>query len=448
MKAKLYFLIVLVIFSALFHQDSNSQVWWDECNTGVTVSLNSVHNLDGEVAWVCGDNGTVLRTTNYGYNWSNLGGGGLPSNITLVNIFVSSTTTALVAGYTGSNTYVYRTVISGGAWTQVFSQANGFINAIWMTSNTEGFMQGNPVGGRWSLWKTTNGGVNWDSTGLYLPQAGSETGWKNSLWVSGSRIWFGTNNSRIYYSSNNGATWSTQTTAPVTNTFTVWTDTIQAPIGFAGGSSLLKTTNQGLNWNVVSSLGSGNINGFTGRGYYYYYFWYIRSNNNIYNSNTGSQWYIEYTAPSGNYTHISRSPEVFWGPCELYAVRDNGGISRGNFIIDNIKLISSEVPSAYKLYQNYPNPFNSTTKFKFDTRILPHSKTGEIRGGHVKLILYNLLGQEIDILVDKVVQPGLYEADWQGNSNPSGIYFYRLLITDPNSSDIVFNEIRKMVMVK
>ena len=44
-------------------------------------------------------------------------------------------------------------------------------------------MEGDPVGGRWSLWKTINGGINWDSTGMFVPQNGTEAGWSNSVYL-------------------------------------------------------------------------------------------------------------------------------------------------------------------------------------------------------------------------------------------------------------------------
>ncbi|HMT12198.1 MAG TPA: hypothetical protein PKA39_11330, partial [Ignavibacteria bacterium] len=150
--------------------------------TGVTTPLTSVSNYDNMNAWMCGDNGVVLRSTNNGYNLSNVSGNGLPSNISLVNIYGINVSTALTAGYIGTITYVYRTSNSGANWNLVFSQPNGFINGIWFNGPLNGFMTGDPVGGRWSLWKTTNGGVNWDSTGMFHAQQNGELGWNYSLY--------------------------------------------------------------------------------------------------------------------------------------------------------------------------------------------------------------------------------------------------------------------------
>ena len=156
MRSLLIFLLALLFVCSY----AESQYFWTEQVSGTTTNLTSVSNIDAFNAWVCGSNGVVLKTSNSGYNWSNLSGGGLPSNISLVNIYGISSTVALTSGYIGSVTYVYRTSNSGINWHLVFTQPNGFINGIWMQNSLSGFMQGDPVSNRWSLFRTTNGGIN------------------------------------------------------------------------------------------------------------------------------------------------------------------------------------------------------------------------------------------------------------------------------------------------
>ena len=79
------------------------------------------------------------------------------------------------------------------------------------------------------------------------------------------------------------------------------------------------------------------------------------------------------------------------------------------------------VPPDFILYPKYPNPFNSETEIRYD---LPLAK-------HVRLAVYNLLGQEVAVLVDEVQGPGHYTIRWdgtdkRGNGVPSGVYVYRL----------------------
>jgi len=185
---------------------------WVEQTSGVLTLLVSVSAVDNNVCWIGGETGVVLRTTNGGTTWTNVGGGlviGTTNNVN--NVYALDSNSCLAAAFSPTGTFVYRTTNGGSNWTQVFTQNPGFIDAIRMTSATDGFMVGDPVNSRWSLWKTSNGGATWDSTGLYLIANGTEAGWNNSLYTSGSNIWFGTETSaRIYYSSNNGATWTAQ----------------------------------------------------------------------------------------------------------------------------------------------------------------------------------------------------------------------------------------------
>ncbi|MCI0450446.1 MAG: T9SS type A sorting domain-containing protein [Chlorobi bacterium] len=427
--------IILLLFFSRILIYAQSGTTWTEQNSGVTVQLTSVSVAGFNIAWICGYNGTVLKTTNAGTNWINVSGNGISSTVLLINIFGIDANNALTAGYLGSNTFVYRTTNSGINWNQVFFQANGFINAVWMVSSNNGFMQGDPVGGRWSLWKTANSGLNWDSTGLYLPQAGSEAGWNNSLYISSppNRIWFGTNNSRIYYSSNYGNNWIIQSTSPEVNSYAITSDNFSN--AFAGGVSLLKTTNSGNNWAVISSMGTGNFGGITWNNLisgnnFFLRTWYVRSDNRIFfSSNEGNTWISDYTAPSGTYRHINNNrASSFY----IWAVRNNGGISRGLVDIGGgINIISNEIPVSFTLSQNYPNPFNPVTKFRFS---VPKKSL-------VKLMVYNSLGNEIENLLSEVLPPAVYEATWDASKYSSGVYFYRLEAKD-------FIQTKKMILIK
>lgn len=74
-------------------------------------------------------------------------------------------------------------------------------------------------------------------------------------------------------------------------------------------------------------------------------------------------------------------------------------------------------PNRFFLSQNYPNPFNPTTNIGYQIADL----------GLVTLKVYDVLGQRIATLVDKVEQPGNYEVKLNGSGLASGVYFYRLV---------------------
>ncbi len=96
----------------------------------------------------------------------------------------------------------------------------------------------------------------------------------------------------------------------------------------------------------------------------------------------------------------------------------------------------STVPSQFALKQNYPNPFNPTTTIKYEIARLVD----------VKLVIYNSLGQEVAVLVNKRQQAGYYQVKWDGRNYAgervgSGIYFYQLKAGD-------HIETAKMLLVK
>lgn len=99
------------------------------------------------------------------------------------------------------------------------------------------------------------------------------------------------------------------------------------------------------------------------------------------------------------------------------------------------------IPTAFHLYQNYPNPFNPGTRFQYD---LPKST-------HVRLDIYNTLGQRIRTLVDEQKPAGTHKIIWDGQTDngkavAAGIYIYRLQAN--TSSGRIFVQSRKLVFVR
>ncbi|MBC8278504.1 MAG: T9SS type A sorting domain-containing protein [FCB group bacterium] len=95
------------------------------------------------------------------------------------------------------------------------------------------------------------------------------------------------------------------------------------------------------------------------------------------------------------------------------------------------------MPLTYYLDANYPNPFNHTTRIAFG---LPDDAT-------VKLRNFNILGQEVAILIDDYKIAGRYNLEWQMERYlSSGIYLYSLEIRSNNQT--VFSRHRKMLYVK
>jgi hypothetical protein len=91
----------------------------------------------------------------------------------------------------------------------------------------------------------------------------------------------------------------------------------------------------------------------------------------------------------------------------------------------------SSLPSDFRLFQNYPNPFNPTTSIRYSV----------LSSTYVNLTVYNVLGQEIQTLVNEEKYPGMYEVVFDASHLSSGIYFYRLTAGQ-------YTETKKMILQK
>jgi hypothetical protein len=89
------------------------------------------------------------------------------------------------------------------------------------------------------------------------------------------------------------------------------------------------------------------------------------------------------------------------------------------------------IPTTVELYQNYPNPFNPTTKIQFS---LPNSSI-------ISLKIYNVLGQEIETLVNGLYNKGNHLLNWNAKNFTSGVYYYVLNYNGSRYS-------KKMLLIK
>ena len=96
--------------------------------------------------------------------------------------------------------------------------------------------------------------------------------------------------------------------------------------------------------------------------------------------------------------------------------------------------VSAEVvaaPVEFALNQNYPNPFNPTTSINFSLA----------EPSFVKLAVYNLLGEEVQVLRNENMDAGSFNINFDAASLPSGMYLYKLETAQ-------FTSVRKMMLMK
>jgi 5-hydroxyisourate hydrolase-like protein (transthyretin family) len=96
-------------------------------------------------------------------------------------------------------------------------------------------------------------------------------------------------------------------------------------------------------------------------------------------------------------------------------------------------ILKYSAPKEFALYQNYPNPFNPTTTIRYS---IPEA--GSVP---VNLKIYDILGREVETLVNKDQKAGNYEVEFNAGKYASGMYIYRLTAGN-------FKSIKKMMLVK
>ena len=89
------------------------------------------------------------------------------------------------------------------------------------------------------------------------------------------------------------------------------------------------------------------------------------------------------------------------------------------------------VPLTYRLQQNYPNPFNPETKIKYSVPQI----------SQVQIKVFDVLGNEIETLVNEEKPIGIYELTWNAINLPSGVYFYQLRAGS-------YVDTKKMILIK
>lgn len=385
---------------------------WVSQVSGVTEQLRSVATVSSSVGWVCGRGGTVLLTGDNGAIWLNVGNGSVLQSSLLYAIASPFENLAIVATANVDSTIIFRTTDYGSSWSRQYAQQLGFIDAIRMYNTTSGIAVGDPIGGRWTILRTANGGSTWSRISTEPVQLGSETGLVNCLATVGTtHIWFGTDSNRVYRSTDGGTTWSwARTTAPVCNA--VWFNSTSFGVsGFSDGT-IANTTDGGATWTSMMLPGSGAVTGITGAGTND--FWVTRTTTVYRSRDRGQTWSVEYVSPSGSFQHINFAATGSSGTG--WAITNAGGIARFDGLLTGVAERTKDIPETFLLKQNYPNPFNPSTTIEYE---LPQES-------YVELRVFDILGRGVETLVHGKEMPGVHWVPWRAVDFSSGVYFYRL----------------------
>jgi photosystem II stability/assembly factor-like uncharacterized protein len=193
---------------------------WHKVPVPTTASLRGL-SVAGGAVWASGTQGTVIRTTDDGKTWSVMTVPGAEKlDFRGVHAFDASSAVIMSSGPAqDGQARIYRTSDGGKSWTQVYQEKTPgvFFDAIAFWDRKHGIVLSDPVGGRFALFITGDGGVTWTPLrpSVMPPALANEGAFAASnscLTVQGeSNVWFSTGGAqvaRVFHSSDRGKSWS------------------------------------------------------------------------------------------------------------------------------------------------------------------------------------------------------------------------------------------------
>jgi len=409
-------LLLICVFS-LANSKTFSQNFWEKIDSPTTKLLNSIVFIDSLNGWVAGDSGLIIHTSNGGLNWETQYSN---DSLNVVNIFFLNNQlgwgSAWSSFYEPYGTYLVKTTDGGKNWSsEYFRISNSLVNAFYFLDSLTGFAVGYPQ----VFHRTTDGGSSWSHVNLdsslvsglppytikfYSPQYGFACG--------GIRDVRGV----VWRTTDGGLSWKTVvdtlTSEPLYDLHIF--DSLNV-IAMGGdpefGTSQVVTSDGGETW-AYTALGI----------FYYPYSVDFRNRTEgwvpmgeqrkfLYTSDTGMNWIEISTPDSTNITRIT-FPDSLHG----YGIGPYGNIAKYSYQKPTNLIEAEESISNFNLLQNYPNPFNLSTTIKYSLA----------KEEHVKLAVYNMLGEELATIVNTTQNAGWYEVNFNASNLSSGVYIYKI----------------------
>jgi len=256
----------------------------------------------------------------------------------------------------------------------------------------------------WGIHSSGNNGNSW--TALYQNESIS------AIDVSGQDIFAYSNGyGWILHSTNLGLTWTGVNVGPFSSgrEFLI-TDSLVYMVGWQG---VFRSAIRGDTWTKVNSgFAQIEANGITKS---HASLFVANGSSGVYRSNdAGDSWSAINEGMTDMYIFSVRSNNNY-----LFAGGLGGGVWRRpltEIVTDIDQVRSAPMPRSFSLEQNYPNPFNPETHIEFSLN----------RSGHTTLKVFNILGQEVEILADEFMTAGRHHSIWKPTNQPNGVYVYRL----------------------
>jgi len=368
-------------------------------------------NISGKI--FAGTSDGVSMTTNEGITWNSINNG--LSNLTVQTL--EAIDTSILAGTYGGG--VFKTTdMNFTSWIPMNAGLSGsglYVNKLHRSIATS------------LLYTATYNGVYVYNNNQWIRISnGLGSSWVYSIISIGSTVLFAGTSSGVYRSVNSGANWVLVSALPNQTCYALLTvgNTIYTAVGTSG---VYISNDSGNTW---TSIGLSNQSVRDLKFYNNVLIAGTWSNGIFVSTNQGVNWTNRVEGLNFNYKNVYTlciyNNNVFAG---FYA--QSVWKRPLSEIITGISNGSQNMPAQLFLAQNYPNPFNSITKISY---LVPKS-------GNVKIVVYDMLGKQLNVIINSVHNRGYYEVLYDASNLASGIYIYKLEFEN-------ITLVRKMLLLK
>lgn len=419
--------LILIINTGIAAQDN-----WQKLDSPTNELLRNLSAVDENYVWAAGPNGTIIRTTNGGNDWETLNSG---VTTAIYDIFFLNRNLGWAVTFPFEQPYftgILKTTNGGDDW-QIDQYPEEFIQfrTIHFLDSLNGFIGGARIE------KTSDGGETWHSV-IVDSNAVSDYPVIRFKFFD-DQLGFASGGSRdhagvMWRTTDGGLNWTAESVSP-DEVFDFHLKDSLNIVALSGDPEyifptvLVKSTNAGADWistNLQHFIISWAIDFRTVNEA-----WSASGINFLFSSDGGDNWSVKETPDNAAVFDIQFVNDTVGFACGQDGVLLKYTGSAVNVAVDPDLTINN-----FELYQNFPNPFNpvTTIKFKIPGQVLNDNLL-------IKLKVFDILGNEIAILVDEEKSAGVYEVEFFPDNLSSGIYFYTLSAGN-------FIETKKMILLR
>jgi photosystem II stability/assembly factor-like uncharacterized protein len=410
-------LLSFIFFSLLIDLESHAQPlgYMDMSNNipiaGTQGNLSDVQVIGNNV-WVTSSNpANIFRSTDSGNTFT----AETTSYGTQAIFMFSDASNGCAVG----SSYGYKTTDGGTIWNR--TTIGGTLYDVYFPTSLIGYAVGNSG----VVYKTENGGANWAQKTIVFNASVLSVVFPSSSDPNTGYVALANAASTVFKTTNGGTSWTTMTLPGIISSMS-YLEFIDANTGWAAGGYGEIFSYKNGTWTKQTSPVTTTLNGisFASDGLNG---WAVGNAGVIlHTTNGGTTWVQDGSGLTAqNLTKVDVVSST-----EAYIVGYGKTFIKYTNSTTNIEDPVAK-PASFNLEQNYPNPFNQTTHIPYSLSV----------SGNVKLTVYNMLGEQVALLVDVDKPIGSFTANFNGDKLLPGIYYYHLQV----GNNI---EMQKMLMIK